>query len=205
MTGEAIMLSRRQFLVGLAGASAGLILPEWVLHAERYIEGEGAPLLETPARTFDTLHAIDWGDGAFQLFLGDPGQSAPKLSWGEFAERYFGMEYGEFVSEHLGLAPGEAIGQGYDEEDEVPEWEVVDQWVYQDSPSARAFEYLEGLQLETDLGGTHTLGSIDFIDGPCPGNSSRIVNAADELSLSLLQKRLNDLGECIRVVVDSGV
>jgi len=40
------MISRRFFLKGTVATAAGLILPSWVVHAERYIDGEGEPFLE---------------------------------------------------------------------------------------------------------------------------------------------------------------
>ncbi len=197
------MLSRRQFLIGAAGAAAGLIVPGWVLRAERFIESEGRPYLQRPKRVRDTLHAIDWGDGNLQLFLGDPRQDPPALSWGEYAEHYFGMTLDEYVIESLELSLDEAARQGITVEAEAPEWKVLEQWVYHDSPSASAFRYLEGLPLGADFSRTGGMGSIESIDGPAPGNASRIVSVPDDLSLSLLQRRLNDLGEGVRIVVDT--
>jgi hypothetical protein len=196
------MISRRQFLIGAAGAAAGLILPEWLLRAERFIDGEGAPYLETPDRYRDTLHATDWGDGQLELSLGDPRQDIPRLTWEEYAQRYFGMTFDELAVDCWGLEPRKAAEEGLTAEGEVPYWEVLDQWVHYDSPSAAAFTYLESLDLGRDFGAAGGLGQINFIDGPAPGNDSRIVTVPDNLSLSLLQKRLNDLGEVVRTVVD---
>jgi hypothetical protein len=195
------MISRRQFLIGAAGAAAGLILPDWLVRAERYVEEEGTAYLEAPEHLSDTLYAVDWGDGNFQLFLGDPQQDVPDLTWREFADRYFGMAFDEFVVDHLGMKPREAVAAGILEEGLAPEWNVLDQWVYHDSPSALAFSYLDNLDLGPDFGRAGGAGQIDFIDGPAPGNDSRIVSVPDHLSLSLLQKRLNDLREGVRVFV----
>lgn len=199
------MISRRQFMVGSAGAAAGLILPDWLVCAERYVEGEGAPYLETPGRFSDTLYAIDWGDGELQLFLGELHEDVPRMSWEEYAERYFGMTFDEFALEHLGVEPSKAVGEGLGPDGEVPEWDVIDQWVYHDSPGAAAFSHLEGLDLGPDFGRAAGADQISFIDGPAPGNDSRIVSVQDNLSLSLLQKRLNDLRQGIRVVVATEV
>ena len=64
------------------------------------------------------------------------------------------------------------------------------------APNGLAWDYL----CELDLGpqfGKHqgALGEIRFIDGPCPGNDSRWVEVDDLISISLLQNRLNELGE----------
>jgi hypothetical protein len=191
------MITRRQFLVGAAGAAAGLILPDWLVRAERFIEGEGAPLLELPDRYHDTLTAISWFGDEYQLFLGDPHEEPPRMNWVEFAERYFHEDnITAFLADFFG-----DDGELPDPEDEVDECLVSEHWVMNDSPSARAFEYLECLDLGPDFDGSDGIGEIELIEGPAPGNDSRIANAVDALSLSLLQKRLNDLGEDVRIVV----
>ena len=42
------MISRRTFLKASAVASSGLILPDWLVHAENYIELEAEPYIEKP-------------------------------------------------------------------------------------------------------------------------------------------------------------
>ena len=194
------MISRRQFLVGAAGAAAGLILPDWLVRAERYLEGEGRPLLEVPQPFEDTLTAINWFGDEYQLFLGDPFEEPPRLNWAEFAERYYGEDnVDRFLNDYFGEDTDFP-----DPEDQVDEWLISDHWVMTDSPSAEAFSYLQGLDLGPDFGGPGGIGRIDLIEGAAPGNNSCIANASDDLSLSLLQKRLNDLGESVRVVVGGG-
>ena len=191
------MLTRRQFLVGAAGAAAGLILPDWVVRAERFIEGEGEPLLEVPSRYRDTLTAVSWFGDEYQLFLGDPEQEQPALNWIEFAERYyFEDNVNEFFAHYFG-----EDAHYPDPQEQVGEWLISEHWVMTDSPSAEAFNYLQGLDLGPDFGRPGGIGQIDLIEGTAPGDNSCVANAADNLSLSLLQKRLNDLGESVRIVV----
>ena len=60
---------------------------------------------------------------------------------------------------------------------------------------------LEGLDLGSDLEGEKAVGETRFIDGPMPGNDYLGVEAADQVSVSLLQKRLNELNTGIRIVM----
>ena len=80
---------------------------------------------------------------------------------------------------------------------------MIDIWVRDGSPDALAFDYLESLDLGADFGHAKGVGEIRLHDGVSPGNDSKIVTAPDQLSLSLLQKRLNDLGEYVLVKVSS--
>ena len=80
------MMSRRTFLKAGVAAASGLILPDWLLRAERYIEAENNPYLERPRQAQSILHAVDWGTDEYQLFLGDPYQEPPRMSWREFLE-----------------------------------------------------------------------------------------------------------------------
>ena len=68
-----------------------------------------------------------------------------------------------------------------------------------DSPNARAYRLLENLDLGPSLTGQDAVGELRFMDGPCPGNDYLGVEAADEATISLLQKRLNELDTGIRL------
>ena len=59
----------------------------------------------------------------------------------------------------------------------------------------------EGLDLGPDLEGANAVGEIVFIDGACPGNDYLGVRATDQVSVSLLKKRLNELDTGIRIVL----
>jgi hypothetical protein len=69
---------------------------------------------------------------------------------------------------------------------------VLDTWIARgEAPDALAYAYLEPLDIGPEPGAGSVVGRIDFVNGPCPGNDSRFVSVPDLLSLSLLQKRLN--------------
>ena len=55
------------------------------------------------------------------------------------------------------------------------------------------------MDLGPQLGGGDTVGRIDFVDSPCPGNDARFVSVPDLLSLGLLQKRLNQIDNTVRI------
>lgn len=183
-------ISRRQFILGTA---SGLIMPSFYETVLAHVDNYGEPLIELP-RQFDTnLFAVATGFGEFQLNLGDPDAEPPELTVREFAVRYFGSEkdYVYYFGEEEEI-----------DFDALIDWDVlVDHWARRDSPNAQAYFLLDGLDLGPEFSGADAVGEIRFIDGPCPGNDYLGVEAADEVSLSLLQKRLNQLGTGIRVLV----
>lgn len=183
-------ISRRQFMLGTA---SGLILPSYYETVLAYFDNHREPLIDVPRR-FDTdLFAVNTGYGEYELNLGDPDAEPPEMTVREFAERYFGSE--KDYLQHVG------------EEEEIDldaqiDWDVlVDYWARTDSPNAEAYFLLEDLDLGPELTGADAVGEIRFIDGACPGNDYLGVEAADGVSVSLLQKRLNELGTGIRVLM----
>ncbi|HIB61649.1 MAG TPA: twin-arginine translocation signal domain-containing protein [Methylococcaceae bacterium] len=65
------MISRRSFLKGTVATAAGLILSPWLVHAERYIEGERLPFCDPLKSHQDTIYAVNCNDdGEYQLYWG---------------------------------------------------------------------------------------------------------------------------------------
>ncbi len=84
--------------------------------------------------------------------------------------------------------------------DDQADWDwVIYFWCRSDSPNARAYRLLESLDLGPVLTGQKAVGGLVFTDGPCPGNDYLGVAVEDEISASLLQKRLSDLNTGIKV------
>jgi hypothetical protein len=69
---------------------------------------------------------------------------------------------------------------------------------------ARAYRLLENLDLGPDLNGKDAVGQIDFLDAPNMCSWYLGVQTEDPVSVSLLQKRLNDLNTGIRVTLVEG-
>ena len=82
-----MMMTRRQFLLSTAGATAGCILPSFYTRAIEFLDQFGEPLLETPKLIHDELFISAERD--YELNLGDPWSEPPKMTWLECLERYY--------------------------------------------------------------------------------------------------------------------
>ncbi len=171
---------------------------DWLIKAENHIEREGEPLIEPPSRLDRTLYAMDWGGDEVQLTLGNPYEEPHPVTWREYLAD---LGYSGFHE--------------YYDSNNPTSWRFmdIDERVPQDL-------YIGGLDLlkfslrtrihipgRTRSGARSARrhgpgqGEIRFYDGVAPGNDSRVVTVPDYLSLSLLQKRLNDLDQGTRVLV----
>ena len=185
-------ISRRQFILGTA---AGLILPSYFDKVFAYFENTGEALLEIPKKAeIEMIASFEMGAcDTYELNLGDPFQEPPEMTVREYAIRYFGSE-AEWLE-----------GNDYEDDDfdrVMGFWEVIDAWARKDSPNARAYRLLENLDLGPQLIGADAVGEIRFIDGDRPGSDYLGAHAPSQLDIALLQKRLNDLGTGIRIVID---
>lgn len=188
-------ITRRQFLLGTA---AGLVLPSFYERAYSYFENHGEPLLIMPKRPVEILYACsEFSEEGFQLNLGKPHDVYPP----EMTIREFCMAYGEGDPEkwwrEFWLCTDDYEPVNLDEK--MDQIYVEDWWIMKDSPCARAYHYLEGIDLGPELTGAGVAGRLDFYCGGAPGNSFLAVDAVDDVSLSMLQQRLNELGTGVRV------
>ena len=183
-------ISRRQFILGTA---AGLILPSFYDKVLAYWENHGEALIEAPHDSRIEMFAVDRGCGSLELNIGDPWEEPPDMTIREFAIRYYGDErsFMELTDEDPDI----------DLDVKMHWWDVVDTWAYIDSPNAKAYRLLHGLDLGPDLIGKDAVGEIRFIDGACPGNDYLGCHAPSALDVSLLQRRLNELRTGIRISV----
>ena len=184
-------ITRRQFLLSTVGAVGGFILPSFYTRALEFVDQFGEPLLESPRLVHDEL--IVCGDRDGELNLGDPYCELPSLTWREYAEKYHNGCLDE-LTDGWGLSPSQF--------DEDAPWNLVaDSWCRTDSPNAHAYHLLDSLDLGAELSGPNAVGNLVFTDGACPGNDYLGVSAECDLTVSLLQQSLNDLGTGIRVVM----
>ncbi len=181
--------TRRQFLLSTVGAAGGFILPSFYARALEFVDQFEEPLLEPPKRVVDEITICASLGG--ELNIGEPAEQIPDMTWREFLTRYHPGSLDEFEF-HWGLEEAQL--------DDAAPWDtVLGSWGRVDSPNARAYHLLESLDLGPDLTGPKAVGGLNFIDGPCPGVDYLGVTVEDDISISLLQQRLNDLQTGIKV------
>ena len=181
--------TRRQFLLSTVGAAGGFILPSFYARALEFVDQFEEPLLEPPKRVVDELIICQEFEG--ELNLGDPREEPPDMTWREYLTRYHPGSLDEFEF-HWELEEAQL-------DDAAPWDKVIDSWGQFDSPAARAYHLVESLDLGPDLTGPKAVGGLISIDGSCPGVDYLGVRAEDDISISLLQQRLNDLKTGIKV------
>jgi hypothetical protein len=187
------MFTRRAFLIGMGTA---LTLPV-VDRFRWFIETYDRPLIEPPPSPVETLYVYPEYD--YEIFLGPIADELPEITWRQFITEVRGEPEPTTLSafrdlyESWGLRPRDL--------DTPCDPDVyVDCWARTSSPNASAHDLLQRLDLGPELrGGPGEVGGITFIDGCCPGNDYLGVRADDALSVSLLQQRLNELGERIAI------
>ena len=185
-------ITRRQFLFSIPAVGAGFILPSFFDKAADVLARTGEPLIIPPEKCTTELFAVDHGTGDFQLNIGDPWKEPPRMTLREYIETYQGGDP-DYVANAYG---DDAV---VDLDAEADEWDVLDAWTYRDSSNALAYHLLNNLDLGLDLSTSNGAGELRFIEGACPGVDYLGVHAADALTRSLLQQRLNQLKTGIHI------
>jgi len=189
-----MLQSRRGFLIG----AGSLLTMAFVSDARSFILRTSQPLLPVPVQVAQTLHWYDSDEEGYLLTLGPwTDEPPPAPTWRELfvsdgiAHRTE-SDAKEIWSDH-GIWP-----EGYDELVDEEYW--WDRFEIKDSPWAEAHRLLSNIDLGPDRKSARG-PVLEFHEGDGhPGDSSFWVNAKDELSLSLLQARLIDLGMPIKIV-----
>ena len=194
--------TRRQFLLSTVGAAGGFILPSFYARALEFVDQFEEPLLEPPKRVVDEITICASLGG--ELNIGEPAEQIPDMTWREFLTRYHqdslnSLEfYWGLEESQRDLAPWGLKESQLD--DAAPSDTVLGSWGLVDSPNARAYHLLESLDLGPDLTGPKAVGGLSFIDGTCHRTIDYLgVWVEDDISISLLQQRLNDLKTGIKV------
>jgi hypothetical protein len=160
----------------ILGTAAGLILPAYYDKVFTFFENHGEPMLEIP-------------------------KQASRPPWGmtrrEYAQRYFGSE-----QEYIEACEYDPDHIDWDEPEYPPCVDMA--WSRNDSPAAKAYRLLDGIDLGSKFNGDDAVGHLEFMDGPNPCSNYLGVQTEDPVSVSLLQKRLNDLNTGIRVSLVEG-
>jgi hypothetical protein len=190
-------VTRRQFLLSTAGAAAGAIIPSFYFRALEFFEQHGEPLLVAPAHATQDLCLLDVCGESTQLCLGDPYAEPPEMTYREFLTRYHPDTFDNFEEDWC-ISPAEL-------DTEIDFDYVLDEWSLRDSPAAHAYRLLQSLDLGPALKGRNAKGGINFVEDSNMVSYWRYASPENEVSLSLLQQRLTDLGTGIRVVTGFAV
>ena len=189
-------MNRRHFLLSTAASGAGLILPAVANRILSAVAASKAPVIEPPAQAKRTLFAVHLGD-YYQLNLDSPEADCPETydtTWREYLLKTYDGDL-ELGMTDFDISPEQLDTIGAFETD-------VEQWALTASPNAKAFQFLWSLDIGSRLRApSGSLGYVEFIDGASPGHAYRGVHVHDDVSLSLLQVRLNVLKADFRIVV----
>ena len=183
-------MDRRLFLRSLGlGASALCISDRFLLRAERYLEHHNTALLKIYSKVQRTLFVRECGI----LCWGDPYAGPIDIPTNR---QYYVDWRGWDLEEVIELYGSDGIDQ------EMDEWDYREAyWNRNESPEAIAYNKLERMNIGPLQYGEdeEPVGELEFMDGPSIGNDSLLVTVPDELSLSCLQWRLEQLGCAINV------
>jgi hypothetical protein len=189
------MLTRRTFLVGAAGSITTALVQKF----EWFIRENGVALIEAPRIATTELY-VGFGFEELEITLGPPEEDPGIVSWAEFFQHKSGSEPLTRIElldacYDWGLDEGD-LGNNCD-------WETwFCFWGRNQSPRAKAYRLLDSLDLGPELTGARgEVGGLDFLDGPSIASNNLGVQAADALSVSLLQYRLTELGTGIELVL----
>ena len=128
--------------------------------------------------------------------MGDPFKKPQtRMTWEEFIER---CPFADTLQEYCGWDDPEDLPRL---DELVGEREIYNVSEYWENPSRSAFHFLENLDLGPELNGDNGIGEINFYDGLSPADDSQFVDVPDYLSISLLQKRLNEIDGTVAVEV----
>ena len=113
---------------------------------------------------------------------------------------HYAQLYDEYLLEHW--------DEYYEEE---PDWNAqidwfddncVENWARREAPEMRAYELLSGLDLGPQLSSGEGVGQLNLEHGRnMAGSCYWVVEAADQVTISLLQERLNALNTGVKIVM----
>lgn len=186
-------IDRRSFIRGLAGAFGAASVKD--LRAR--ILDNGAPILLKPSKISNRFYVADNGS----LALGDiwtPDGMKP-VSW----LQYFvdcGANTRKLIEEYADGWEVNDIDATIDEDN----WPHIFDMHYE--PLAAGYHFLKRLEIgPKTLSNNPRNGRLDFFAGSNhPGSNDLWVEAWDDLSVSLLQARLIQLGHPIEIVMEAG-
>ena len=195
-------MNRRSFLIGAGSilTTAFVDKADWFLRNKNTV----VPLIE-PEKAADKIYFVKL-DSEYELRLGSPEFDIPAMTNREALERYHGYDlspnhpntlsvFRDIYQNHR-VRPSDLDGSAiYDNC-------FVESWARTDSNNARAYHFLEDLDLfGSDNAAGLRRGDLRFVDGYSPANSYLGVTSHDPVSASLLQARLLELGKNVSVEI----
>ena len=189
------MIDRRSFLIG----SGTLLTTCFVDKASWYLDNKQTvvPLINQN-KSLEKLYFVPISSSEYEVRLGTPDlsyESFRRLTYREMLDHYRGVSEPKTLSDFRDIYHEWGITPKMLDQFADP-MEYVDDWGRIDSPKAKAYHYLETLDLfgSNGIGGLRR-GDLQFVDGAFPGSDYLAVVSNDALSASLLQARLLELGE----------
>ena len=185
------MITRRTFLIGAGSALTLSIVDKFVWH----LDNKGLPLIQKPKNPSKVLFVNMAYEN--QINLGRPPFDPPTGTWRELLVDALGYKNPTTLSQFRKLYDDYGVKpRELDTECDC----FFECWDRVASPNALAFKLLEDLDIGPKLAGPgDEVGGLEFIDGDAPGHDYLGVHADDDLSISLLQHRLNELDTGIAV------
>jgi hypothetical protein len=192
-------MDRRSFIIG---AGSAILTAAFYRDIVRYAERKDEPLLLRPDDVRQTLYAIRQGDG-YSLWLDNHPDEEPDwgMTWAEFYQHSEGYDWDDAITEianRFGIEDEDAAAYAAQtvDEDELLEWHY-----HNELGSGLAVQFFQDVDLGPDFTAGIGRGEVCFADYRCAGPDRWCSEAADQLSLSLLQGRLNELGTGIEVKI----
>ncbi len=197
-------ITRRDFIIECSAYAGAVTMPaRYVQLAEDLFHTQGKALLQAPANPSSIIYA-EWLEGELQLNLNARSDEAPpEITWREYLEDYSPYDASPEGRRAFG-EEWEIELEEFELDEDCPENYWLEDWCRSHSPNADAYTYLESLPLvDRNYDSPYeAIGGLTFIDGDGPGNDYRGVHAADLLSISMLQERLNQLDQLVGLVLD---
>jgi len=187
------MITRRTFLIGAGSALTLSIVDKFVWH----LDNKGVPYIQKPENPSKVLFVDRAYD--YEINLGRFPDDYPTGTWRELLVDMLGHKNPTALSQFKELYYDYGV-KPHELDTECDDY--YEYWCRIASPNALAYNLLEGLNIGTKLAGPgDEVGGLEFIDGDAPGHDYLGVHADDDISISLLQHRLNELNTGIAVEV----
>jgi hypothetical protein len=192
-------MDRRSFLIG---ATSAILTAGFYRDVRRFIERKDEPLLVAPDQVKHQLFAV-WHDGAYSLWLDAHPDDEP--DWGmtraEYLKYTWGYSRTRAIAE-LRKENGVTWREARELADETVDSNELLDWHYDEElGTGQAVRFLRDLNLGPDFAAGTGRGQVAFADYKCAGPDRWCSEAADMLSLSLLQGRLNELNTGVKVEI----